>query len=276
MDSDGAEGSFQPLSRRNLLRGGMVLGVSAAAGGAGLAGAGTAYADTASRRSRAAAAVHQNQMPSSARVLWQARTAEPVVALTFDDGPDPRYTDRILELLAGYDAHATFFQVGEHAAQHPDLVRRVHERGHEIGNHTWRHDDLSAGDLTDALETLTRTQRVLTDLTGQVPGVVRPPWGRLNGAALQAAAELELDVVVWSQRLQVRERDAAGNAAWFHEQLVPGLVLLAHDGGSLPNEVAVQALPRILAEATDRGYRFVTATQMLAIDETGRLKSNPS
>ncbi|MCW2621428.1 MAG: polysaccharide deacetylase [Frankiales bacterium] len=272
MHDNGPEPGSPPLSRRTLLRGSVVLGVGTAAAGAGLSGGAVAYAETAGRRSRAAAAAHQERMPTSTRLLWQARTDQQAVALTFDDGPDPRYTDQVLDALAAHGARATFFQVGQHAAQHADLVQRVHGAGHEIGNHTWGHDDLSAGDLGQALRTISRTQHVLADVTGQAPSVLRPPWGRINGSTMQAAAEHGLDVMVWSQRLLVRERDAAGNAAWFSEHLSPGVVLLAHDGGSLPNQVGVDALPRILTEATARGYRFVTASELLALDRTAEQK----
>lgn len=256
------------VSRRGLLRGGVGLGLGAAALAAGASAAGVSYADTGAVRHRAFAAKGEPRMPSSTRLLWRADTDEPVLALTFDDGPDPQYTEPLLALLAEQDVRATFFVVGERGVEHRDLLRRQVAAGHELGNHSWRHTDLAMLSRDETREELGRTCDLLTQVTGQPPAVLRPPWGRISGTAMHIAAELGMDVVVWDERLLERELDAAGNVAHVLSALEPGLVLLAHDAGPGPHSVGVAAMPGIIRGARERGFRFVTASEMLALDRT--------
>jgi peptidoglycan/xylan/chitin deacetylase (PgdA/CDA1 family) len=255
------------LSRRGLLRGGVGLGLGAAVVASGAA-AGVSYADTAAVRHRAFAAKHEPRMPSSTRLLWHADTDERVVALTFDDGPDPQYTEPVLAALAEHDVPATFFVVGERGEQHLDLLRRTAAAGHELGNHTWRHTDLSMLSRAEAREELGRTGELLASVIGAPPAVLRPPWGRISGTVMHIAAEQGMDVVVWDERLRERELDAAGNVAHVLGSLEPGTVLLAHDAGPGPRSVGVAAVPGIVRGALERGYRFVTASEVLALDRT--------
>lgn len=271
----GAADGSEPVdgwSRRGLLRRGIGLGVGAAVISAGSALA-ASFADTAAARYRAFAAKHEPQMPSSTRLLWRAETTEPVIALTFDDGPDPRYTQPLLDLLRAQDVQATFFVVGRRAARHRDLLRRELAGRHELGNHTWDHADLSMLGRDETRQELARTSQVVADVSGEGPSVLRPPWGRISGTVMQVAAEQRLDVMVWDVRMLVRERDRAGNVAHVLDSLRPGMVLLSHDGGPLPNSVGVAALPQIIRGAKERGFRFVTASEMLALDRTVERRS---
>jgi peptidoglycan/xylan/chitin deacetylase (PgdA/CDA1 family) len=256
------------LSRRGLLRGGVGLGLGAAALAAGAAAAGVSYADTGAVRHRAFAAKGEPRMPSSTRLLWRADTDEPVLALTFDDGPDPAYTEPLLRLLAEQDVRATFFVVGERGVQHRDLLRQEVAAGHELGNHTWRHTDLAMLSRAETREELGRTADLIADVTGAPPAVLRPPWGRISGTAMHIAAEQGLDVMVWDVRLLEQELDAAGNVEHVLDELQPGMVLLAHDAGPGPHSVGVAAMPGIIRGARERGFRFVTASEMLALDRT--------
>jgi peptidoglycan/xylan/chitin deacetylase (PgdA/CDA1 family) len=256
------------LSRRRLLRGGAGLGVGAAVLAAGGSGAGVSYASTRTSRDRAFAASRQPRMPSSTRLGWRAQTDEPVLALTFDDGPDPRYTRPLLELLAEHDVPATFFVCGKRAVQHRELLRRQVAGRHEIGNHTWGHTDLSTLSRAATREELGRTSQLIADVTGAGPALMRPPWGRINGTAMHVAAEQRLDVMVWDVRLLVRERDPAGNIEHVLDHLEPEMVLLGHDAGPGPHQVGVAAMPGIIRGAHARGFRFVTASEMLSLDQT--------
>lgn len=169
------------------------------------------------------------------------------IALTFDDGPDPERTPAVLDLLAGAGAKATFFLLGEKAARYPDIVRRIAEDGHEIGNHSWSHPwmpGLSGG----AIEAqLMRCQEVLAGITGRAPRMVRPPYGSRDFRFYRIARRLGLTPALWS----VDSRDWAGA----REDIVlkrarrakGGDILLFHDGN--PRAVgAIPALERWLAE----------------------------
>jgi peptidoglycan/xylan/chitin deacetylase (PgdA/CDA1 family) len=256
------------VSRRGLLRGGVGLGLGAAALAAGASAAGVSYADTGAVRHRAFAAKAEQGLPTSTRLLWRADTDERVLALTFDDGPDPAYTEPLLALLAEQDVRATFFVVGERGAEHRELLRRQAAAGHELGNHTWRHTDLSMLSRAETREELGRTSELLAGITGRAPAVLRPPWGRISGTAMHIAAEQAMDVMVWDERLLERELDTAGNVAHVLRALHPGMVLLAHDAGPGPHSVGVAAMPAIVRGARERGFRFVTASEMFALDRT--------
>lgn len=250
------------VTRRRLVTGAL----GAAALGAGAAAGGTAYAGTAQRRDRAFVGHEPLRGASSTRVVWRARTDEPVLALTFDDGPDPAYTPALLDVLAEHRVRATFFLVGQRAYEHRDLVRRQLGDRHELGNHTWTHADLSGLDLPDVRAELARTSQVLADVAGRPPTVLRPPYGRLTGSALQAAAEGGMDVLAWDERLRERELDVAGNVTAVLDALRPGMVLLAHDAGPTPRQVGMAAVPEIVRGAQARGFRFATAQEVLALD----------
>jgi len=268
MSQDAPTTDEPSLSRRGLLRGGVGLGLGAVAVVAGGAAAGVSYADTGASRHRAFAAKGEPRMPSSTRLLWRADTDEQVLALTFDDGPDPQYTVPLLDTLAQEQVSATFFVVGERAAVHRDLLRRELAGRHELGNHSWGHTDLSGLSRAETREELARTSQVIADVTGHGPAVLRPPWGRISGTSMHIAAEQDLDVVLWDVRLLERELDAAGNVEHVLDSLAPGMVLLAHDAGPGPHSVGVAALPGIVRGAKARGYRFVTVSEMLALDRT--------
>ncbi len=163
---------------------------------------------------------------------------------------------------------ATFFVVGERAVDHRDLLRRELAGRHELGNHTWGHTDLAMLSREETRRELERTSQVIADVSGQGPAVLRPPWGRISGTAMHIAAEQHLDVMVWDVRLLETGLDAAGNVEHVLAALRPGMVLLAHDAGPGPHSVGVAAMPGIIAGAKARGFRFVTATEMLALDRT--------
>lgn len=190
------------------------------------------------------------------RVLWSL-DSDTDVALTFDDGPEPELTPMTLDILDRYGVQATFMLIGRFAAEHPDLVRRIRDAGHEIGNHTWSHpglDDLTKDQVRDQLQ---RT----ADLLGEMR-FFRPPRGLLSGAALQAAGELGYDALMWST-----EADAdfhPGDLAVWHD----GLGRAAFEPGS-PSATAMrdlrrrelQRLPSALEDALHRGVRFVPVPQ---------------
>lgn len=153
------------------------------------------------------------------------------IALTFDDGPHPERTPRVLDLLAQAKVHATFFLIGERAVAHPELVRRIAAEGHEVGNHSWSHArrlPFCSGRRIEA--ELSRCQDALAELTGVTPRLFRPPYGARDVRVYRIARALELTPVLWSvdsfdwagvsaQRVLARARRARG-----------GDVVLLHDG----------------------------------------------
>ena len=120
------------------------------------------------------------------------------LALTFDDGPNPVWTPRLLDALAEHDVHATFFLVGKFARAEAALVRRAADAGHLIGNHTWNHPDLSRARTSNVLDELTRTSDVLAQITGKPVRYFRPPFGARRPYVLKLARQLGLTPVLWN------------------------------------------------------------------------------
>jgi peptidoglycan-N-acetylglucosamine deacetylase len=198
------------------------------------------------------------------RVLWQARTDRRLVALTFDDGPQPDYTEGVIEVLRRYRVRATFNLVGRRIVAHPDLVGRELADRHELGNHTWRHANLPLESPARVREELQRTHDLIERLTGRPPRTLRPPYGNLSGDALKAAAELGYDVVGWSVKFHEDLFDAAGNAAYVAAHLAPGSVILAHDTGNRSRLQDLLALPALIEAARRQDYEFVTVSELLS------------
>jgi len=163
----------------------------------------------------------------------------------------------------------TFSLVGKRAFAHRDLVRRQLAAGHELANHTWSHADLSRLDSTRQQAELERTDQLLYELSGKRPAMIRPPYGRVNGALLEHAARNGQHVLLWDMRFHEGSYDSAGNAAWVLKTMRPGSILLGHDAGSANRYVGTQAVPAIIEGAKRRGYEFVTASEMYELDGAG-------
>ncbi|MEU1391112.1 MULTISPECIES: polysaccharide deacetylase family protein [unclassified Nonomuraea] len=177
------------------------------------------------------------------------------VALTFDDGPGP-YTGTLLRHLAKYRAHATFFVVGRNVGAHPDVVRRTVEAGHELGNHTWSHPDLTRLSPAAIRSQLARTDQAVKSAAGVVPGLVRPPYGATDRDVRRQAHR---PLVLWSvDTLDWRYRDSARVARVSLKRVRPGSVILFHD----IHPTTVKAVPRVLKGLSARGYRFVTVSEL--------------
>lgn len=255
------------MERRGFLaRAGLLTVVGAAGTGAGLA---TEKAIVAAGPSALAA---RPIGPEAYAAIVTFRTAPPtnLVALTIDDGPTPEWTPQVLAVLRRRGANATFFRVGQRAQAAPGLVVRTADDGHEQGNHTWAHDDLTQyGEAFDR-DTLERTHELLAQLTGRPPTLCRPPYGRIDNVGLAVCAGLHYGVTLWSQHITGSNASRDVNAAL--RQASPGTIMLAHDGGPEPNGALMQQLDRLVASMTDAGYRFVTVSELLAFKAEGALK----
>ncbi|GAB1691865.1 hypothetical protein KRM28CT15_36680 [Krasilnikovia sp. M28-CT-15] len=198
-------------------------------------------------------------------VRYYVQTTEPVVALTFDDGPAPQWTPMVLDTLDAAGVPATFFMVGSSLAANADVVRGRLAR-HEVGNHTWAHEDLATMDLGQVRASLSRTHDVIGEVTGRAPTLLRPPFGHLGGSTMLAANAMGYDVVLWSY--QMRERiyrdDPDGQVRDIVGTLRPGAIVLAHDVGDERRLVALRRLGDMIAGLKARGFRFATVSQLVA------------
>lgn len=198
----------------------------------------------------------------AAPVTFRAAPSARIVALTIDDGPTREWTPQVLAILRRHGARATFFRVGERALAAADLVAQTAEAGHEQGNHTWAHDDLTQHDEAFDLRTLERTHEVLAKLTGRPPRLCRPPYGRIDSVGLAACASLHYTVTLWSHH--VTGSNPRGGVDIILRRASPGSIVLLHDGGPEPNARLIKQLDRMVGSMTDAGYRFVTVSELLA------------
>ena len=193
------------------------------------------------------------------------------IALTFDDGPDPEWTPKVLDVLRRYHAHATFFVVGARVDEHPELVRRILAEGHELGSHTFTHADIAAlpGWRRDLELGLTRN--AIAGATGRRPSLFRPPFSSVPSSltegdvtALRAAARSGQVAVLADRDTNDWRRPGtdAVVAAATPERPGAGAVVLMHDGGGDRSQT-VAALDRLLPDLTRQGYRFTTVSEGL-------------
>lgn len=214
------------------------------------------------------------------RLIWSVDTAEPMVALTFDDGPNPELTPKVLELLASYGIPATFHLMGYNVMQHPDVLLETVAKGHEVGNHTWTHVDLAQQTPKETKRQIAWGGEAIESVTGVRTRLFRPPRGRLSGTATRYAASMGYDVVLWSVGRGVPGRGRPKDvAAYVLDNLEPGDIVGLHDGIGreglrtdlegpgpvrLRRDVEIAALPQIIEGALERGFKLVTVSELVA------------
>lgn len=180
------------------------------------------------------------------------------IALTFDDGPAAPYTATLLKSLAKYDARVTFFTVGQNVAAHPELVRAEARAGHEIGNHSWNHPDLTRLTPGEIRSQLARTSAAIKAATGKEPTLFRPPYGAIDGKVRSATT---LSPVLWDVDTEDwKYPDASRVAQYVISKAERNEVVLLHD----IHPTSVEAVAEILSTLTARGYHFVTVSHLRA------------
>ncbi|MFR7019774.1 polysaccharide deacetylase family protein, partial [Streptococcus pneumoniae] len=180
-----------------------------------------------------------------------------VVALTFDDGPNPATTPQVLETLAKYDIKATFFVLGKNVSGNEDLVKRIKSEGHVVGNHSWSHPILSQLSLDEAKKQITDTEDVLTKVLGSSSKLMRPPYGAITDDIRNS---LDLSFIMWDvDSLDWKSKNEASILTEIQHQVANGSIVLMHDIHS----PTVNALPRVIEYLKNQGYTFVTIPEML-------------
>ena len=185
-------------------------------------------------------------------------TGNKVIALTFDDGPGP-YTAHLLDVLDQYGAKATFFLIGSKVSSQANVVRSIHARGHQLGNHSWSHPELPKLPVDQIAGEIDRTNEAIRQATGVTPAILRPPYGAVNGAVLEQLRLRGMSSILWS----VDTRDWADrNSEIVCSRAVagarPGAVILMHD----IHQTSVNAVPCILSSLKQQGYSFVTIQRL--------------
>jgi len=208
------------------------------------------------------------------QILWDIKTDEKVIALTFDDGPHKKYTPEILDVLSKYDAKATFFIVGENAEKNPELALRIHDENHELAIHTYTHPFKT--NVSNLLKEIKQTHATIYGITGYSPVLFRPVEGQYTDAMIDAIHKEGYKVVMWSWHLDTFDWKSPGEKKIINTVLKgakPGSVVLFHDGGG-NREQTVRALKKVLPELEQQGYKFVTISELLEIQRLNKKKEN--
>jgi peptidoglycan/xylan/chitin deacetylase (PgdA/CDA1 family) len=196
----------------------------------------------------------------------------PYIAMTFDDGPHPTLTPKLLDILKERHIHVTFFVLGQMVKTHPEILAREVAEGHEIGNHSWDHPPLNKLAEGGLQHQLADTSAIIKEVSGKAPIIMRPPYGATN-PRLSRAIEKEygMKVILWSvdpidwkdpgpqvvtQRILSGGKESGGAK--------PGAIILSHD----IHKGTVEAMPATLDALLAKGYKFVTVSELLALEST--------
>jgi peptidoglycan-N-acetylglucosamine deacetylase len=195
--------------------------------------------------------------------FYQLKTDVKLVALTFDDGPNPNFTPKILDILKQNNVHATFFILGKFADKYPDLLVRIKNEGHEIGNHGFSHDYTQNHLAAD----LIKTDQTVFTLTGSHTYFYRPPAGRISKQQLNITKQYGHTVTLWSvdsdDWLNPGTNKIVKNVT---TRVFPGSVILLHDGGDSHRDQTVDSLQAIIRQLKDLGYDFITVGEMKSME----------
>lgn len=206
----------------------------------------------------------------------QCHVDGPYIAITFDDGPHAENTPRLLDMLKQRGIKVTFFVVGQCAAEYPDIMKRIAAEGHEIANHSWSHPQLTRmgeGSVTDQLQ---RTHDVIGQTTGETPKLLRPPYGAFTANQRNwASQKWGYKTILWDvDPLDWKVRNAEHVKSSILKGTLNGSIILAHD----IHKSTVDAMPGTLDGLTEKGFKFVTVSELLAMDKPlpAKPKSTPA
>lgn len=199
------------------------------------------------------------------RVITEWGTGRKMVALTYDDGPNPEFTPRLIGLLREKDAKATFFVLGQQVARGENIIRAAVSEGHEIGCHTWSHKQLSKLSGQALNDEVMKGVEAIRNVTGRTPCLVRPPYGAQNKTVREFAKANNLYLINWSVdtndwRSSTKAADIINEA---DKKAYDGCIILMHDR----LERTIEATGQVIDILRAKGYRFVTVSQLLGLDD---------
>ncbi|MFB2839481.1 polysaccharide deacetylase family protein [Floridanema evergladense] len=200
------------------------------------------------------------------QVNWGVQ--DKVIALTFDDGPWPTYTNQVLGILKKNDIKATFFWIGRNVRSFPQIALQVVAEGHAIGNHTWSHSYRKMNKII-ATKEVESTKAIIKKITNVETNLFRPPGGILNNGPAGYALSQKYAILMWSDDSTDYARNISVNniVNRILKSAKPGGILLMHDGGG-DRSRTVQALPIIINSLKNQGYRFVTIPELMGIQKS--------
>lgn len=204
--------------------------------------------------------------PAGARISYSsAKISQKVLAMTFDDGPHPSLTPKLLDILKERNIKCTFFVIGKNAKAYPNIIRRMIAEGHEVANHTWTHCSLTSRSDAQIRTELQQSEDALVAAANYRPHLIRPPYGAINTRIKQFMfSEFGYSTIMWSVDPQDWRRPGVSVVT---SRLVsgarPGAIMLAHD----IHPPTIQAMPSMFDQLLAKGYQFVTVSQLLNMEK---------
>lgn len=207
-----------------------------------------------------------NVPPAGAKISYsQVSITQPVLAMTFDDGPHPTLTPKLLDILKERNIKCTFFVIGKNAKAYPKIIQRMLAEGHEIANHTWTHCSLTSRSDAQIRSELQQSEDALVAAANYRPHLIRPPYGAINTRIKQLMfTEFGYPTVMWSVDPQDWRRPGSSVVT---SRLVngahPGAIMLSHD----IHAPTIQAMPSMFDQLLAKGYQFVTVSQLMNMEK---------
>jgi peptidoglycan/xylan/chitin deacetylase (PgdA/CDA1 family) len=204
--------------------------------------------------------------PAGAKVSYsQVNITEKVLAMTFDDGPHPSLTPKLLDILKARNIKCTFFVIGKQVKMYPNIIRRMIAEGHEVANHTWTHASLTSRSDEQIRSELKQSEDALVEVANYRPQLIRPPYGAINTRIKQLMySEFGYPTIMWSVDPQDWRRPGVSVVT---SRLVngahPGAIMLAHD----IHPPTIEAMPAMFDQLLAKGYQFVTVSQLLNMEK---------
>jgi len=211
--------------------------------------------------------------------IYREDISEKVVALTFDDGPSPQWTPKILDVLKKENVKATFFLLGKHVKQYSDIARRVAQEGHEIENHSYSHHVLLYYKPDELENEIKSCEKIIKDVTGQTTHYFRPPKAWVTALEKKKIEEMGYGVVLWSLNCKDWVTfDDKYIVRYLLQHVQSGDIILFHDAGGFfgteggDRHETVKTIPRLVEKLKNKGYRFVTISELLKLYRNNNAK----
>lgn len=209
--------------------------------------------------------------PAAKLVYNSCNVDGPFIAMTFDDGPAPGQTDRLLDMLKARNIRATFFVLGQNVAASPEIIRRMAADGHEIGNHSWDHKAFTKLGTESVASQINRTNGAIVQAGAPAPKIMRMPYGATNSSLNRRMnEEFGQKVIMWSlDPLDWKYRNSARVTKEILQNVRSGSIVLAHD----IHATTINAMPGTLDGLIEKGFQFVTVSELIAMDRPEAAKS---
>ncbi|MDD3268466.1 MAG: polysaccharide deacetylase family protein [Syntrophomonadaceae bacterium] len=201
-------------------------------------------------------------------VITDVKTKQKVVSLTFDDGPDPKNTPVVLDVLKKHHTSATFFLVGSRAEDNPALVKRIVDEGHEIGNHSMSHTDYNGKNIEFIRNDIKQCNDVIYKICKQRPELYRPPGGYLSYDLVALTQKEKIKIAYWTYQQDSKDWKSGMKSAQIASHIIknikPGQIIILHDGSSNGLESA-KALDILIPELNRLGYKFMSMGELIKL-----------